>query len=205
MCTAIGHRIRRLRQEKGLSLDEVAKKAGFAKSYLSQLENLKREPPISTLSQIAHVLEVDLLFLISGETLTPGIASLAIVRKAERKIVRRPFGSLGYIYESMTYKKSDRLMEGYVATIGCEFPPELHEHDGQELLYVLEGTLELFYDGQTHSVEEGDCLTFDSNRPHNLRSLDVTPSRVLVVATAKRDVLPHTARSATRTRRGVKR
>jgi transcriptional regulator with XRE-family HTH domain len=201
----IGRRIRLARQQKGLSLDEMARRAGFAKSYLSQVENLKREPPISTLLQIAHVLDVDLLFLISGETPNPGRVTLAIVRKGERKTVRRPFGSLGYIYESMTYKKPDRLMEGYIITIGCEFPPEVHEHEGQELHYMLEGRLELLYDGQSHILEEGDCFYFDSNRPHVQRSVDVKPSKVLVVATAKRDSAPYAAPSAAHAARGLKR
>jgi transcriptional regulator with XRE-family HTH domain len=205
ICSAIGQRIRLARREKGLSLEEMARKAGFAKSYLSQLENLKREPPISTLSQIAHVLGVDLLFLISGETPIPGRVNLAIVRKGERKTVRRPFGSLGYIYESMTYKKPDRLMEGYIITIGCEFPPEVHEHEGQELHYMLEGRLELLYDGQSYILEEGDCFYFDSNRPHVQRSVDVKPSKVLVVVTTKRDSAPYAAPTAVPAAQGVKR
>lgn len=67
ICKAIGQRIRALRQAKGLTLDELARRTGFAKSYLSQIENLKREPPISTLTKIAFVLGVDIFFLISGE------------------------------------------------------------------------------------------------------------------------------------------
>jgi transcriptional regulator with XRE-family HTH domain len=204
ICTAIGQRIRLVRKEKGLSLEDMARKTGFAKSYLSQLENLKREPPISTLSQIAHVLGVDLLFLISGETPNPGRVNLAIVRKGERKTVRRPFGSLGYIYESMTYKKPDRLMEGYIITIGCEFPPEIHEHEGQELHYMLEGRLELLYDGQSHILEEGDCFYFDSNRPHTQRSVDAKPSKVLVVATMAKGSAPYAVPSVARAVKGVK-
>lgn len=204
ICTAIGQRIRLVRKERGLSLEDMARKTGFAKSYLSQLENLKREPPISTLSQIAHILGVDLLFLISGETPNPGRVNLAIVRRGERKIVRRPFGSLGYIYESMTYKKPDRLMEGYIITIGCEFPPEVHEHEGQELHYMLEGRLELLYDGQSHILEEGDCFYFDSTRPHVQRSVAAKPSRVLVVATTAKGPTPHAAPAPTRGAKGVK-
>jgi transcriptional regulator with XRE-family HTH domain len=204
ICTAIGQRIRLVRKENGLSLEDMARKTGFAKSYLSQLENLKREPPISTLSQIAHVLGVDLLFLISGETPNPGRVNLAIVRKEERKTVRRPFGSLGYIYDTMTYKKPDRLMEGYIITIGCEFPPEVHEHEGQELHYVLEGRVELLYDGQSHILQEGDCYYFDSNRPHTQRSVEAKASKVLVVVTAPRGPALYATPSTARVLKGAK-
>lgn len=185
--TRIGERIRKLRHDNGLSLDELAKMTGFAKSYLSQIENLKREPSISALSQIAYVLEVDVLFLLSGEIQNSGAQSLTIVKKGERKTVNRPSGSLAYIYDSITYKKLDRLMEGFIVTTGGEFPPEPFVHEGQELVYVLEGTEEFVYEGKTYLLEEGDCLYFDSNKPHLSRSVGEKPGRLLVVFVAKKD------------------
>ena len=185
--SAIGRRIRLIRQKKGLSLNELAGKTGFAKSYLSQIENLKREPSISALSQIAHVLEVDVLFLLSGETQNSGAQSFTIVKKGERKTVNRPSGSLAYIYDAITYKKPDRLMEGYIVTIGPDFPPEPFVHEGQELTYVLEGTHEFVYDGKTYLLEEGDCYYFDSNKPHYARGVGEKPGKLLVVFAAKKD------------------
>jgi len=185
--TAIGKRIRQIRQDKGFSLDELAKKTGFAKSYLSQIENLKREPSISALSQVAYVLGVDVLFLLSGETQDSGAQNLTIVKKAERKTVTRPVGSLAYTYDAITYKKQNRLMEGFIVTIGFEFPPEPFVHEGQELAYVLEGAHEFVYDGKTYLLEEGDCYYFDSNKPHYARAVGEKPGKLLVVFTAKRD------------------
>jgi transcriptional regulator with XRE-family HTH domain len=185
--SAIGRRIRAIRQEKGLSLNELARRTGFAKSYLSQIENLKREPSISALSQVAHVLEVDVLFLLSGEIQNSGAQSLTIVKKGERKTVNRPSGSLAYTYDSITYKKLDRVMEGFIVTIGFEFPPEPFTHEGQELTYVLEGTHEFVYDGKTYLLEEGDCYYFDSNRPHYARGVGEKPGKLLVVFAAKKD------------------
>jgi transcriptional regulator with XRE-family HTH domain len=185
--SAIGRRIRAIRQEKGLSLNELARRTGFAKSYLSQIENLKREPSISALSQVAHVLEVDVLFLLSGEIQNSRTQSFTIVKKGERKTVNRPSGSLAYIYDSITYKKLDRVMEGYIVTIGFEFPPEPFLHEGQELVYVLEGTHEFVYDGKTYLLEEGDCYYFDSNKPHFGRSVGGKQAKILVVFAAKKD------------------
>jgi hypothetical protein len=81
--------------------------------------------------------EVDLLFLLRGKTQSPQAKSLIIVKREERKTVNRPSGSHGCIYDSVTYKKMDRLMEGYIVTIGLEFPSEPFVHQGQELAYVL--------------------------------------------------------------------
>jgi len=185
--TEIGKRIRQLRLDMGYSLEEFAKRTGFAKSYLSQIENLKREPSISALSQIAYVLGVDLLFLLSGESQDSVIKKFTIVKENERKTVHRPPGSLSYIYESITYKKQDRLMEGFVVTMGFEFPPEPFVHEGQELAYVLEGKQEFIYDGRAYLLEEGDCYCFDSNRPHYGRSIGDKPCKVLVVFAARKD------------------
>lgn len=185
--TEIGKRIRQLRMNKGYSLDKFAKRTGFAKSYLSQIENLKREPSISALSQIALVLGVDLLFLLSGERQDSGTKKFTLVKKEERKTVHRPPGSLSYTYESITYKKRDRLMEGFVVTMGFEFPPEPFVHEGQELAYVLEGKQEFIYDEKTYLLEEGDCYCFDSNRPHYGRSVGNKPCKVLVVFAARKE------------------
>jgi transcriptional regulator with XRE-family HTH domain len=186
----IGRRIRLIRQEKGLSLNELAMRTGFAKSYLSQIENLKREPSISALSQVAHVLGVDVLFLLNGETQNNKPRSLAIVKRGERKTVTRPSGSIAYTYESLTYGKQDRAMEAYIVTIGSEFPPEPFVHAGQEITYVLEGSHEFFYDGETYLFEEGDCYYFDSNKPHFARSTDGRPGKLLVVFTIEREQGP---------------
>jgi transcriptional regulator with XRE-family HTH domain len=46
--SAIGERIKSICKERGFSLEELARRTGFAKSYLSQIENLRREPSISS-------------------------------------------------------------------------------------------------------------------------------------------------------------
>ncbi len=55
----IGDRVKELRKEKGISLTELADKAGVAKSYLSSLErNLQKNPSIQFLEKISNVLDV---------------------------------------------------------------------------------------------------------------------------------------------------
>lgn len=61
----IGDRVKRLRQEKRMSLSELAEQAGVAKSYLSSLErNLQTNPSIQFLKKIAAVLNVPVDHLI---------------------------------------------------------------------------------------------------------------------------------------------
>jgi len=186
ICKAIGRRMKRIRHQKRLTLDELAKRTGFAKSYLSQIENLRREPPISTLTKIAFVLGVDIFFLISGEVRRGDEQFITIVKASERKVIPNPWGSSTSLYEPMNDKKIDRVMDGYIVTVGPKFPPEPMVHEGQELAFVLEGSQEFAYDGRSYFFEKGDCYYFDSNKPHSARSAGDVPAKVLVVLTSKK-------------------
>ena len=177
-------------------------KTGFTKSYLSQIENLKREPPISTLSKIAYVLDTDLAFLINGGMENLQTQRLAIVRNGEGKDIYGPYGDKGYLYKSISYKKQDRLMDGYIITIGSQFPPEPFLHEGQELVYVLEGTQEFIYDGKTHIFEEGDCYFFDSNKPHYSRTIGDKPGKILMVFAVQKAMVPGAVIEVNRNRKG---
>ncbi|MEW5908983.1 MAG: XRE family transcriptional regulator [Thermodesulfobacteriota bacterium] len=181
LISGIGKRIRDIRNKRGMNLKDLAQKTGFTKSYLSQIETMKREPPISTLSKIAYVLSVDVTFLISGERRTEKSPGITVVRKGEGRANYGPFGERGFLYESLSYKKSDRLMDAYIITIGNDFPPKAFSHEGQEIVYVLEGTQEFLYDGETYFFHEGDSFFFDSNKPHYSRTVGEGPGKILMV------------------------
>ncbi|MBN2031974.1 MAG: cupin domain-containing protein [Deltaproteobacteria bacterium] len=168
-----------------MSLEVLANKTRFAKSYLSEIETLKKEPPISTLSRIAFALEVDLSFLLTGQRNDPGAKKISIVRKTERHSSEGPFGSRGYIYEPLSHKKADRLMDAYIVTIGPDFPPQPFLHEGQEVVYVIDGTQEFMYDGETYFMEPGDSFCFDSDKPHYSRTVGKKTGKILVVLAAR--------------------
>jgi transcriptional regulator with XRE-family HTH domain len=181
----ISERIRLFRQEQGLSMGALAQKAGFTKSYVSQIENQKREPTIGTLVAIAHALGVNVFSLIGGERFPEEESAPAIVRAADRRRVAIPSKAANTTYDSINYSKKDRLMDAYIMTSGAEFAEKPMAHEGQELLFVLEGKEEIAYNGKSYVLEAGDCCYFDSSTPHNGRSLGRKPSKVLVVFTVK--------------------
>lgn len=64
----IGNRIQKLRKSRGLSLSELAEKAGVAKSYLSNVErNIQSNPSLQILEKIADVLNISLEGLIKDQ------------------------------------------------------------------------------------------------------------------------------------------
>jgi transcriptional regulator with XRE-family HTH domain len=126
ICRSIGQRIKTIRKQKHMTLGEVAKRVGFSTSYLSQIENLKREPSIGTIIKISHVLGVEALFLITGGLLDSEQSDdISIIRKMERKIMPDAFRHKNFKYESLAYKKKDRLMDAYIIEAGFEFPKTL--------------------------------------------------------------------------------
>jgi transcriptional regulator with XRE-family HTH domain len=178
---AIARRIRQRRQALGWTLDRLAQVTGLSKGYLSQIENCEKNPPISTLIKIAHGLGIDVMELIGGNAPPPENKKISLVKATARMPIFHPAAPPGSSYEAITHKKSDRLMDAYIVTVSHEWPEKPLLHPGHELAFALEGTQEFHYDGQTYLLEPGDCLYFDSDRPHMSRSVGRHPARVLVV------------------------
>jgi quercetin dioxygenase-like cupin family protein len=58
-------------------------------------------------------------------------------------------------------------------------PPHTHEHE--EIIVVVEGTVEVSVDGRKETVEPGSVIYYEPNRPHNLRNAGATPCRYYVI------------------------
>jgi transcriptional regulator with XRE-family HTH domain len=178
---SISQRIREVRGVKGWTLDKLADVTGLSKGYLSQIENCDKVPTINTLTKISFGFGMDVKTLITGEQNDIPPAKCTVVRSRERERAIDPRFASAHIYESVTHKKRNRTMDAYVITFGPELPKDYMVHEGEELVFALEGRHEMIYDGQSMIIEPGDCIYFESNRPHNARSLDNRPAKVLVV------------------------
>jgi transcriptional regulator with XRE-family HTH domain len=181
----ISSKIKYLRRKNGFSIEVLAKKAGFTKSYLSQIENLKREPTIGALTKIARALSVSFFFLVNGEKPMEEEESIVVVRRQDRRTLTGPSRMANTIYESINQKKKGRLMDAYIVTAGFEFTAEPMAHEGEELIFIIEGKQEFVYNGKSQILKEGDCCYFDSSKMHYARSLGERKSKALVVFTMK--------------------
>ena len=170
----IGKRIKTLRTERRITLDQLARQTGFTKGYLSKVEKSEKAPPVSTLLNIAKVLDVTLSVLLGEESQQ---SSLCLVRKDERPLMARDGTAFGYSYEAVAYKFPDRLMEAFVLTLPLSSKKKtIYQHEGQEILFVLQGTMKFFYGSEEYIVHEGDCIYFDSGIPH--LGVSVSPEEV---------------------------
>ncbi len=160
----IGRKIKELRLERGLNLQDVANTAGFTKGYLSKVENSKKAPPVSTLLMLAKALGVNISAIFSSEE---NKTTITLVKKSERKTMARDGTAFGYSYEPLAHKFPRRHMDPYVLTLPVKPRRRaVFQHKGQEMLMTLEGTMRFVYGGKEFLVEEGDCVYFDAATPH---------------------------------------
>ncbi|MBI5250469.1 MAG: cupin domain-containing protein [Desulfomonile tiedjei] len=162
--TAIGPKIKSLRLERGLNLQDVANTTGFTKGYLSKVENSKKAPPVSTLLMLAKALGVNISEIFSE---TENKAPITLVKKSEHITMARDGTAFGYSYEPLAHKFPLRHMDPYILTLPVK-PRQraVFQHKGEEILLVLEGTMRFVYGDKEFVVEEGDCVYFDSSTPH---------------------------------------
>ncbi len=179
----IGKRIREIRGLKGMTLEALAQKTKLTKGYLSRLETSKKAPPVATLLSIARALDVRISDIF-GET-EEQHTSLSIVRKNERLMMARPGTMFGYHYESLAHKYKNKSMDAFILTRPPDpkWKPVVFRHEGEELLFVLEGSQEFHYGGESFLLKAGDCAYFDASVEHYGRSLGSKPSKMLMVTT----------------------
>ncbi len=180
----IGPRVRALREGMRLSLRDLAQKSGVSAPMLSQVERGETSPTLSVASRIARGLDLSLsqlLRLDEGGTVT-------IVRAGER--AAGGAHAHGHSYEVLTPPRpgqraevSLHVLEPGALTAGEDDPP-MHEPGARETAVVLEGELTLHCDAQTHDLDEGDSVTFDSDLPHRFENPGKAPTRFLAVVTA---------------------
>ena len=178
----IGARIREIRKLKGMTLATLAQKTNLTKGYLSLLENDKKVPPVATLLTIAQALDTRISDIFDE---TAENASISIVRKDERLAMARPGTLFGYHYESLAYKYQNKSMDVYILTrpVDPQWKPVMFKHEGEEMLYILEGAIEFYYGQESYTVRAGDCIYFESSVEHYGKSLGDKPAKMLMVAT----------------------
>jgi transcriptional regulator with XRE-family HTH domain len=182
---AIGPKIRTIRLKKKMGLVELGKHTGLSAAMLSKIERGQLFPTLPTLLRIALVFSVGLDYFFSGSRDKPVVG---IVRRKDRLRFReKPDGSdIAYEFESLDYPAVERRMNAYLAEFVPVAPDKArpHQHPGGEFLYVLSGTLELCIGDDTHELQLGDSVYFDSSVPHSYRRAGAKPCSAIVVTSA---------------------
>ncbi len=160
----IGSKIKTLRTAENLTQKRLAQRLGCTPAYISLLENGRVDPSLSMLKKIMESLNttiVDFFRPHAEETLT--------LRKEERELVQFPKSKMSI--EMLVPNPQNKNMDARLATIlpggGSR---GAYRHEGEEFGIVLEGEMELLYEGNVTLLREGDSFYFKSTSPHQFRN-----------------------------------
>jgi transcriptional regulator with XRE-family HTH domain len=179
----IGQKIRALRLERNVTLDQLANEVKLTKGQVSKIENGKVSSPVSTLTRIAVALAVEPGYFFQSTTGTQPRASL--VRKEERKVIVGRGTKLGHSYELLAYGLPfQKDFEPYLMRIEeKDIDPEknVFRHPGHVLLFMIKGKMDYRHGGQVYHLEPGDSLFFDGNTEHGPARVYLPPVEFLSI------------------------
>lgn len=186
----IGPRLRRIRKRCGLTLEALAKQTDLTKGYLSKIETGKKVPPIATLSRLSEAVGCEIAYFFQDREDVGRVEDrVAVVRAEERRQVVRGGSSFGYDYRSLAHGFYDKSMNPFVFTFPADVQGDVFfEHDGEELIFVLDGAVEFEIAGKVLRLETGDSVYFDSSLPHRGRSIGDRNAQALVVINGQANV-----------------
>ena len=177
---AVGAEIRSLRKAQGLTLKQVSAQAGISVGYLSEIERDITRVPIAVLRALCDVFGVSIGWLLGVSKSGPDHERDVIVRASDR--TRLKFPGLGISEELLSPDLSGPL-EVLISTIEPGADSDDYAHDGHEAGVVIEGTLDLWIDGDHHRLKRGDSFDFASTRIHRCANTTKRITRVLWIIT----------------------
>lgn len=166
----IGVRVKKLREEKNLSLDELSKLTGFGVDFLESIESNKIQPQLGTVIKLSKALDSAFSRLVSGV----GDKLYSVTRKSEEKPVSRSTSQKGkkqfYKYKSLAAEVKGRHMEALIVQLEENPGQEMSVHEGEEFIYILDGVAVLKIGEDVFDLNPGDSVYYLSTTPHLIAS-----------------------------------
>ena len=187
----IGEKIRALRQQKRLTLQELSDLTTLSKPLLSQIENEQVIPPLATLLKIAKGLRVGIHFFFEDERnrqkyVLTRHEDLKAVETVPRQVVNEIFRP--YVYHSLAGGLRHKHMEPFLMEFDKhDWDDKLfYKHEGdEEFFYVTEGELDFHYNNEVIRLKTGDSIYYDSSQPHGWVAAGGGKARALAVLYTK--------------------
>ena len=163
----IQKRIREYRKERGLTLRQLAEKAGCTPSYISQVEKELTLPSLSMVGRLAAALNIPVIDLFSD--LSDADQSNWHLRKADRKIINYPDGKVSS--QLLVTRIATKRMEPLISAISPggssdETEEMTHPMGTEEFVLVIKGEINFNINDKEIRLREGDTLNFDGTLPH---------------------------------------
>ena len=180
----VGEKIKSLREEKGLSREELARQSGIGIEQIERIESDIDLPSLAPLIKIARVLGVRLgTFLDEQQENGPVVCRKDEVMNSIEFSNNAIQSRKHMTYHSLSRSKADRHMEPFIIDV---MPTEdtdfvLSTHEGQEFILVMEGTMEITHGRNNYILNEGDSIYYDSIVPHHVHGYKGQAAKILAV------------------------
>jgi transcriptional regulator with XRE-family HTH domain len=177
----LGTMIRKCRRERKLTLKVVAERASVSEGFLSQVENDVNSPSVDTLIRICSAIGVNAGDLISQVSKQKKIV---LIRKSEWDEI--DFSHTGFVTRRFFSPDDRTVIDSSILVVepNKSIPVRKNIKNGQEILCVLKGSIELMLSEETFTLVEGDCVHFLSNpESQKITNTSSTTSFVLWVGT----------------------
>lgn len=170
----VGPRLRARRLELGLTIAEVAERAGLTAGFISQLERDLTAASLSSLYRICSVLGIRVGSLVDD---VPGGRLIRREEQARRSLA---LGNAEHLLLSSGDERRFHVTESHIPPGGSAGDEPYTLPADVELVYVLRGSLELRVGDETHLLEEGDTLSYSPRDPHTWRNPSETDEAVVL-------------------------
>ena len=181
----LGDNLRAIRRRNKWSLAVVSNKTGLAVSTLSRLENGQISLTYEKILQLCRGLDLDMSELFAGRSEGPAQPPGMGRRVVDPPGSGRPMQHEHYFYRYLCTDFANKKMTPIFGSVDAHSIEEVGgflRHEGEEMVYVLEGTLELhteFY--APLRIEAGGCIYFDSTMGHAFVAADCEVVKFLSV------------------------
>lgn len=172
----IGALIRARRRQLKMTLQQLGDASGISVGYLSQVERDHSTPSLGTLAQVSRALDVGIEFFIAAPN-----AEDALTRDGERQ--RFSVDGSSIVYERIGAEFPGSVLSSFILTIPPGYRSEVVSHEGEEILFMLDGTITQQVDDAVMTISAGDSLHFRGNRPHAWWNDSGRPAKMLWTGT----------------------
>jgi len=180
----VGEKIKGIREDKKLTLEQLAENSGLSLSLVKEIEENKNIPSLSPLIKIARALGVRLgTFLDDSGDLGPVVCRMGEAAKSMSTSNTAARSNSHLDFASLASKKAGRNMEPFLINITNQATDQLQlsSHEGEEFIYVLEGEVKIVYGQSEYLLHTGDSIYYDSIVDHLVCAGSTETARILAV------------------------
>ena len=183
----VGVKLTTLRESLGLSVEQVAERSGCDAAVIEGLEAGELAPSLAPLIKITRALGCRLGTLLDddaeiGPVVTRAGETDSVERLRSLETGTSDGGQLDFF--SLAAGKTARHMEPFRIVVRPGGERSLSSHEGEEVIYVLEGRIVVEYGKDVHELGAGDSIYYDSVVPHQVRAAGAEAATIVAVVYA---------------------